>query len=236
VALTPPIHRHAILPSTQDVLHRMAEDGAPDGTVVVAEVQDGARGQRGRTWKAPLGGLWMSVLVRPKGAAAGEVLSLRAGLAVARALAEYPSLPPLALKWPNDLMLGDRKVGGLLCEARWRGSELWWVVIGLGLNVANPVPAELVGQAATLAEYDPTLTPEALLGPLATALGALGAAGPTLTAEEREEFATRHWLKGRRLSGPVEGVAGAVAADGALLVALEEGGMMPVRAASVTLA
>ncbi len=236
MALTPPIHRHAILPSTQDVLHRMAEDGAPDGTVVVAEVQDGARGQRGRTWKAPLGGLWMSVLVRPKAAAAGEVLSLRAGLAVARALAEYPSLPPLALKWPNDLMLADRKVGGLLCEARWRGSELWWVVLGLGLNVANAVPAELVGQAATLAEYDPTLTPEALLGPLAAALVALGTAGPTLTAEEREEFATRHWLKGRRLSGPVEGVAGAVAADGALLVALEEGGVMPVRAASVTLA
>lgn len=236
MALTPPIHRHAILPSTQDVLHRMAEDGAPDGTVVVAEVQDGARGQRGRTWKAPLGGLWMSVLVRPKAAAAGEVLSLRAGLAVARALAEYPSLPPLGLKWPNDLMLADRKVGGLLCEARWRGSELWWVVIGLGLNVANAVPAELVGQAATLAEYDPTLTPEALLGPLAAALVALGTAGPTLTAEEREEFATRHWLKGRRLSGPVEGVAGAVAADGALLVALEEGGVMPVRAASVTLA
>jgi BirA family biotin operon repressor/biotin-[acetyl-CoA-carboxylase] ligase len=233
--MTPPIHRHALLPSTQDVLHRMAEDGAPDGTVVVAEVQDGARGQRGRTWKAPFGGLWMSVLVRPKAAAAGEVLSLRAGLAVARVLAAYPSLPPLALKWPNDLMLGDRKVGGLLCEARWRGSELWWVVIGLGLNVANAVPAELVGQAATLAEYDNTLTPEALLTPLAEALAGLGSAGPTLTAEERSEFTTRHWLKGKRLSGPVEGVAGPIGADGALMIALDEGGQMPIRAASVVL-
>lgn len=234
--MTPPIHRHASLPSTQDILHRMAEDGAPDGTVVVAEVQEGARGQRGRTWLAPLGGLWMSVLVRPKAAAAGEVLSVRAGLAVARTLAAYPSLPPLSLKWPNDLLLGDRKVGGLLCEARWRGSELWWVVVGLGLNVANPVPAELQGQAATLAEYDPTLTAGALLGPLAAALATLGEAGPTLTAEEREEFAARHWLKGRRLSGPVPGVAGVVAADGALMVALEEGGTMAVRAASVVLA
>lgn len=230
------IHRHASLPSTQDVLHRMAEDGAPDGTVVVAEVQQGARGTRGRTWLAPFGGLWMSVLVRPKAAAAGEVLSLRAGLAVARTLAAYSALPALGLKWPNDLFLGDRKVGGLLCEARWRGSELWWVVIGLGLNVANPVPAGLEGQAATLAEYDPTLTPEALLGPLAAALATLGDAGATLTAEERQEFATRHWLKGRRLSGPVPGVAGAVAADGALLVALEEGGTMAVRATSVVLA
>lgn len=231
----PPIHRHEVLPSTQDVLHRMAEDGAPDGTVVVADRQDGARGQRGRTWSAPLGGLWMSILVRPQGAAAGEVLSLRAGLAVARTLSRYPSIPPIQLKWPNDLVIADRKVGGLLCEARWRGSELWWVVIGLGLNVRNELPADLLGQAATLAEFDPTLTPEGLLQPLATELATLGSAGATLTAEERAEFSARHWLKGKRLSGPVPGVAGAVGADGALLVALDEGGQMPIRAASVVL-
>lgn len=214
----------------------MAEDGAPDGTVVVAEVQEGARGQRGRTWLAPFGGLWMSVLVRPKAAAAGEVLSLRAGLAVARTLAAYPSLPPLSLKWPNDLYLDDRKVGGLLCEARWRGSELWWVVVGLGLNVANPVPPELAGQAATLAEYDPTLTPEALLGPLAAAIATLGSAGATLTTEERAEFTTRHWLRGRRISEPVRGMVGQVTADGALQVGQDEGGTVTVRSASVVLA
>jgi BirA family biotin operon repressor/biotin-[acetyl-CoA-carboxylase] ligase len=213
----------------------MAEDGAPDGTVVVAATQDGARGQRGRTWQAPLGGLWMSILVRPQGAAAGEVLSLRAGLAVARVLARYPSIPAIQLKWPNDLVLADRKVGGLLCEARWRGSELWWVVVGLGLNVQNQIPAELHGQAAALSEYDPTLTPEALLQPIATELAMLGSAGATLTAEERAEFTARHWLKGRRLSGPVPGVAGSVGADGALMVALDEGGQMPIRAASVVL-
>ena len=232
---TPPIHRFDTLPSTQDLLHRMAEDGAPDGTVVVAAEQTGARGQRGRQWQAPAGGLWMSVLVRPRGAAAGEVLSLRAGLAVARVLERYPALPRVQIKWPNDLYLDDRKVGGLLCEARWRGAELWWVVVGLGLNVANAVPADLVGQAATLAEYDRSLTPEALLDPIATELAALGQAGATLSAEERSEFAQRHWLKGRRLSGPVPGVAGAVGADGALTVALEGGGQMPIRAASVIL-
>lgn len=231
----PPIHRHASLPSTQDLLHRMAEDGAPDGTVVVAEVQEGARGQRGRTWLAPRGGLWMSVLVRPRGVAAGEVLSLRAGLAVARTLSTFPGIPPVLLKWPNDLVIEDRKVGGLLCEARWRGNELWWAVVGLGLNVANLVPAELSGQAATLVEFDPSLTADALLPPLAAAIAALGSGGATLTPDELAEFAARNWLKGRRLSGPVPGVAGAVGADGALLVSLEGGGKMPIRAASVVL-
>lgn len=231
----PPILRHETLPSTQDLLHRMAEDGAEDGTVVVAATQDGARGQRGKSWQAPLGGLWMSVLVRPKGAAAGEVLSLRAGLAVARVLGRFPTLPPVKLKWPNDLYIDDRKVGGLLCEARWRGAELWWVVVGLGLNVSNPVPADLIGQAATLSEYDRTLTPEALLGPIAEELARLGAAGATLTPEERTEFAERHWLRGKRVSGPIPGVVGPVGEDGSLLVRLDEGGQMPLRAASVVL-
>jgi BirA family biotin operon repressor/biotin-[acetyl-CoA-carboxylase] ligase len=234
--MTAPIHRHATLPSTQDLLHRMAEDGAPDGTVVVAEAQDGARGQRGKSWHAPVGGLWMSVLVRPKAAAAGEVLSLRAGLAVARVLDRYPTIPRVALKWPNDLYLEGRKVGGILCEARWRGSELWWVVVGLGLNVQNQVPPGLEGEATTLGEYDRTLTPQGLLPALAAELATLGAGAATLSIEERGAFAERHWLKGRRLREPVEGVAAGIAADGALLVSLQEGGTMAVRAASVVLA
>lgn len=233
--MTASIHRHAMLPSTQDLLHRMAEDGAPEGTVVVAAEQEGGRGQRGRSWHSPLGGLWMSVLVRPKAAAAGEVLSLRAGLAVVRALDAFPSIPRVALKWPNDLYVEGRKVGGLLCEARWRGSELWWVVVGLGLNVRNPVPAELEGLAATLAEFDRTLTPEGLLPSIAENLATLSAGAATLSAEERAEFGQRHWLKGRRLSGPVPGLAGPIGADGALMVSLDEGGQMPVRAASVVL-
>jgi BirA family biotin operon repressor/biotin-[acetyl-CoA-carboxylase] ligase len=234
--VTPPVFRHASIPSTQDLLHRIAEDGAPDGTVVVAEEQLGGRGQRGKSWHSPVGGLWMSVLVRPRAAAAGEVLSLRAGLAVARVLSTHPTLPPVRLKWPNDIILADRKVGGLLCEARWRGSELWWVAVGLGLNVANEVPAEVAGLATTMKEYDPAITAEALLAPLAAELALLGGAGATLTDEERAEFATRHWLKGKRISAPVQGTAGPVAADGALMVGLDEGGTMAVRAATVVLA
>jgi BirA family biotin operon repressor/biotin-[acetyl-CoA-carboxylase] ligase len=230
------IQRHARLPSTQDLLHRIAEDGAPDGTVVVAAEQEGGRGQRGKAWHSPLGGLWMSVLVRPRAAAAGEVLSLRAGLAVARVLERIPTLPPISLKWPNDLFVGDRKVGGLLCEARWRGSELWWVAVGVGLNVANPVPAEVAELATTLGEYDRTITAEGLIAPIGEELAALGQGGATLTAEERAEFATRHWLKGKRIGAPVRGTVGPVAADGALMVGLEEGGQMAVRAASVVLA
>ncbi|HEU4570743.1 MAG TPA: biotin--[acetyl-CoA-carboxylase] ligase [Gemmatimonadales bacterium] len=229
------IHRFERIPSSQDVLHQMAEAGAPSGTVVVATVQEGARGQRGRPWSSPEGGLWLSVLVRPRSAAAGEVLSLRAGLAVAAVLDALGTLPPVQLKWPNDLLIDGRKVGGLLCEARWRGSELGWVVVGCGINVRNPVPEGLPQPAARLAEWDPALTPDQLLAPVATALASLEQGGERLSAEELDAFRARHWLKGRRVSGPVAGIVGQVTADGALQVGQNEGGTVHLRSASVEL-
>jgi ABC-2 type transport system ATP-binding protein len=89
----------------------------------------------------------VSVLARP--AVAGvEVLSLRAGLAVAELLDRLGARRPIALKWPNDLMLDGRKTGGILCEARWQGQALGWVAIGLGVNVTNR-PASGLEDAAT---------------------------------------------------------------------------------------
>jgi len=118
--------------STMDVLHELAQGGAPAGTAVVAEEQTAGRGSRGRHWASPIGGLWLSVLSRP--ATAGlELVSLRAGLAVAELLERLGVSGRIMIKWPNDLMLDDRKTGGLLCEARWQGAALAWVVIGLGL-------------------------------------------------------------------------------------------------------
>lgn len=82
----PLIHRFDALPSTQDALHDLAQSGAPAGTAVVASVQTLGRGSRGRGWESPAGGLWMSVLCRPEGELAMEVLSLRVALAVAGAV------------------------------------------------------------------------------------------------------------------------------------------------------
>jgi BirA family biotin operon repressor/biotin-[acetyl-CoA-carboxylase] ligase len=232
---SPSIVRLPSTPSTMDALHVLAEAGAEAGTVVVAEVQEEGRGSRGRTWSSPRGGLWLSVLARPR-AAALEVLSLRAGLAVAELLETLGAEGRIALKWPNDLMLDDRKCGGILCEARWQGASPAWVVIGLGLNVSNAVPPGLAETATGLASVLPALTAEALVIPMVEALRRVDAAAGTLDDGERARFARRDWLRGRALEAPVAGTADGLAADGALRVRGMDGTTMAVRSGTVALA
>jgi len=232
---SPSIVRLASTPSTMDALHALAEAGAEAGTAVVAEVQDAGRGSRGRSWSSPRGGLWLSVLARPR-AAALEVLSLRAGLAVAELLEAVGAEGRIALKWPNDLMLDDRKCGGILCEARWQGATPAWVVIGLGLNVTNAVPPALAETATGLASILPALTAEALVTPMVKALRRVDAAAGTLGDGECTRFARRDWLRGRALAAPVPGTADGLAADGALLVRGQDGTTTAVRSGTVTLA
>jgi BirA family transcriptional regulator, biotin operon repressor / biotin---[acetyl-CoA-carboxylase] ligase len=148
--MTPRLHYFERVSSTMDVLHELAGGGADAGSAVVADEQLQGRGSRGRSWHSPPGGLWLSVLFRPPVIQGLEVISLRAGLAVAEAI--QPLIPEaLQLKWPNDLMLHGRKLGGMLCEARWQGESLGWVAVGVGLNVKNRVPAELEANSVSLA-------------------------------------------------------------------------------------
>jgi BirA family biotin operon repressor/biotin-[acetyl-CoA-carboxylase] ligase len=165
------------LASTMDEAHRLAEAGAAHGTAVAARVQTGGRGSRGRSWVSPSGGLWLSVVCRPPGPELMESLSVRAGDAVARALHDaIPGLPPVTVKLPNDLLVGGRKLAGILCEARWEGQRPLWAVIGIGINVRNPIPAELEGTAVSLAELGVETSPDLLAEPVAAALAWVGAA------------------------------------------------------------
>jgi BirA family biotin operon repressor/biotin-[acetyl-CoA-carboxylase] ligase len=228
----PDLVRLGAIASTMDALHELAQEGAPAGTAVVAEAQTAGRGSRGRSWASPPGGLWLSVLARP--ATAGlELLSLRAGLAVAELLGRLGAGHRIGLKWPNDLMLDDRKTGGILCEARWHGASLAWVVIGLGLNVGNRPPPELEASATRLGAALAGLTPDALVEPVVAALRVVDAAAGPLTDGEQARFAARDWLRGRALDAPVAGTAAGVADDGALLVRRADGTTVPVRAGSV---
>lgn len=208
--------------STQDVVHALAAEGAPGGVAVVAAEQSEGRGSRRQAWQSPLGGLWLSVLWRPRLAPEVATLSVRAGLAVAEVL-ESESIPGVQLKWPNDILLSDRKAGGVLCEARWQGDALGWVAVGVGLNVANAVPVEVRHTAMALAERRPGLQPEALVEPVVAALRALEE-GVMLSPAQLEAFARRDWLRGRRLETPIAGTA-----DG-----IEPSGLLRVRSATST--
>ncbi|HWP39056.1 MAG TPA: biotin--[acetyl-CoA-carboxylase] ligase [Gemmatimonadales bacterium] len=220
--------------STLDVVHQLAADGAPAGTVVLADEQLAGRGQRGRKWLSPPGsGIWLGYLVRSDGPVGG-VMSLRVSLAAVAALGELDV--PAAVKWPNDVMLGSKKLAGILCEARSGGSSgaagadeasgggrgNGWVAVGIGINVRGPVPAEVADTAAAISEVQPHVTRVDVLQRLIPKLNALAPA-EVLTAVERAAYERCDWLAGRRIVEPLKGRVEGVDADGALLVATARG-------------
>lgn len=146
--------------STNDIAKAMADDDAAQGTLVLADEQTRGRGRRGRTWSAPPeSSLSMSMVVRPPTPGAARVLTLRLGLAAARAIERTRSIP-IAIKWPNDLQAGGRKVagrkvGGILCEATVVEDRIVHVIAGLGVNLRTPRkgwPADLDHRATSLEE------------------------------------------------------------------------------------
>jgi BirA family biotin operon repressor/biotin-[acetyl-CoA-carboxylase] ligase len=142
---------------------------------------------------------------------------------------------PVHIKWPNDLMVGDRKLGGILCEARWQGESLGWVVAGVGINVANPIPNDLSAIATALVERWPGVTPDLVEPEVTARLRALDAGSERLGAAELAGLRRRDWLHGRRLRGPATGTAAGISEEGALLVRAGSGATIAVRAGTVEL-
>ena len=221
-----------VVGSTQDAVHQLAEEGAPEGTALAALEQTAGRGSRGREWSSGAGGLWMSVLLRPVSLAGVETLSLRVGLEVVRVL-ESLGGRGLMLKWPNDVMAGARKAGGILCEGRWSGDRPAWVVVGVGLNVTNTVPPDLALRATRLADHGIGLGAEALAPVIGEAVLAAGRQAGPLDAAERGALAAHDWLRGRELAEPVAGIADGILADGALRVRTAGGDISLVRAGPI---
>ena len=153
---------HDDLPSTSDLVRARAEAGEPAGLAVLARRQSQGRGSRGRAWSTPSGNLAISILLRPRlPLREAASLSLLAGLALAEAVAEIlPPGPRLALKWPNDLLLGANKLAGILLESHGDSTgAIAWVIPGIGLNLAHaPILPDRV--AACLATHMTPPAPE----------------------------------------------------------------------------
>jgi len=133
------IHRLAEVPSTNDAARDLARRGAAHGTVVVAEKQTQGRGTKGRPWHSPPGlGLYASFILRPEDSPVGRslfpLLPLAVGLAALEAINDTAGVQ-VRLKWPNDLVSGKRKVGGILVESVTRGRTPAFAVAGIGINV-----------------------------------------------------------------------------------------------------
>jgi len=228
------LYLHQDLPSTNTEALSLAQNGAAHGTVVIAESQSGGYGRHGRAWFSPPGqNIYCSVIVR----GVGQSLSLSqwlswvplvSALAVSEATQQVAAVS-LSLKWPNDLLLRERKVGGILCESSFATTNDPVVVVGIGLNV-NILPAsfpeELRPIAASLMEASPRpidrnrLIAQLLLE-LEQCLGELQSSGPVRL---RQAYTARCATLGRQVrvlftnDQPIVGTAEALSADGALQV------------------
>jgi BirA family transcriptional regulator, biotin operon repressor / biotin---[acetyl-CoA-carboxylase] ligase len=215
--------------STQDEAHQIAAAGAPHGSAIAVPVQTAGRGQRGRVWLSAEGGLWLSVVCRPAEGSAVEVVGVRVGLALARFLDGIVRPPArIALKWPNDLLLGTGKLGGILAEARWQGDSLSWIIVGVGLNVRNELPAGLTPRPARLVDAGVALAPVDLAEPVACVVARAARTAEPLSPDELEEFALRDWLRGRQLHAPQAGTACGISAAGLLRVRKPDGSVAEV--------
>lgn len=124
--------------STQTVAMKLAADGAPEGTAVVARSQSSGTGRLGRKWISPLGGLYLSFILRPIGLRRPELAAFVAAAAVAQGVREASGLEP-AIRWPNDIMIGGKKLGGVIAQAQSSGAEIDLIVVGIGINCDVPI-------------------------------------------------------------------------------------------------
>jgi len=216
------------LVSTNDRALDLAEEGTPEGTAVFADTQTQGRGRLGRVWFSPPGrGLYGSIVVRPTLSSDVSQLTLLAGVSVATAVEALCGVAP-RLKWPNDIQIEGKKVGGILTESRAGEGQLDYTVVGVGLNVTGKredFPPELRSEAGSIFETTAKMVERA---PLAARL--LDEFEIFCRRWRRESFAPirEAWRKksstlGRRVrttdrGRQVEGTALDLAEDGALLI------------------
>lgn len=149
------LHYFATTGSTNAVARRLADDGATEGTVVIAEKQTQGRGRRGREWSSPFAqGIWVSLILRPKDLepSAAHRLTLLAAVAANEAICETTGVRA-GIKWPNDILVNKRKVCGILTEIKAELDMLHYLVVGCGINVnqqEEDFPSELRTTAVSL--------------------------------------------------------------------------------------
>ena len=223
----------ASIASTNDALRRMAADGAPEGTLVIADEQTAGRGRLDRKWIAPPGtSLLFSLLFRPGATAYASLLqyTMICSLAVRDAVRELLGLG-ISLKWPNDLVFGGRKLGGILTEVEAGDSGIEYVIVGIGINANwDPSGAEFDQPATSLSKLAGKSVPRAEL--LRAIVGRIAERYATLRAGESPvkewEIALDTIGKAVVVESPgerLEGLAVGVDADGALMVRSADGGL-----------
>ncbi len=232
--------------STNDVIEKLARDGVKEGVAVFAESQTKGRGRLGRKWISPAHkGLWFSILLRPDlRPQEATQLTVASATALRRAIVAETGLKP-EIKWPNDLLIGGKKVAGILTELNAEPDRVKYAILGIGVDVnvdANELPPEVrklatslkieSGKAIVRAELA-----AAILHELDEDYARIGAGKFADVADEWEEHCTTIGKEVavqiglRKVCGCVESLGD----DGALLLRTEHGRLEPITGGDVTL-
>lgn len=241
-----PLHFFPTIDSTNTHAANLAREGAVEGTTVIADAQSGGKGRLGRSWVSPAGvNLHLSVILRPPvSTAVAPQLNLLAAIAVADAIGDTTSLSP-TIKWPNDVLVAEKKVCGILAEMQTDTGGLRAVIVGIGVNINAPLsafPDELRDKASSLLiaseqVIDRTTFTASLLTHLEKSY-VLWLQEGFLTLRVRWERYASHML-GKRISvavpeGTVVGMVLGLDPDGALVVQGESGERHRLLAGDVT--
>jgi len=227
-----PVTRLDRVESTSSYLMARAREGAPEWSAVIADAQTAGRGRLGRAWQSPPGNLFLSVLLREawRPGFPDSLVPLVAGVAVAKSL---PGVGGLRLKWPNDVLCGDRKLGGILAEGIVTTGRLEGIVVGIGVNLEldpGSLPPDLRERATSIAlETGRAPSRDALADRILRQLRA------ELELPRRPERVLSDWRRlsvdwwGRRVrvesaGETVVGIARDVDAAGGLVLELPDGG------------
>jgi BirA family transcriptional regulator, biotin operon repressor / biotin---[acetyl-CoA-carboxylase] ligase len=230
--------------STNRVAMELGYAGEPEGTLVLAEEQTAGRGRAGRSWHSERGtGLYFTLLLRPKLAPAqAPLLTMLAGLSAHAAIQGLTGLTP-ELKWPNDLLLNGKKVGGILTEMHAEPSVVRFVIVGIGINVnQEKLPPELASIATSLRKESGKMNYRLellvrLLTQFESDYNRFLREGPSFVVERFQRVS--NFAKGRRVrvesgSESYVGTTAGLSPEGLLLVAKENGPVLTVIAGDVS--
>ena len=226
------IHHYSRAASTNDIAYKIALEGGEEGEVVVAEEQTQGKGRGGRWWFSPPGGLWFSLILRPQKILSSQVpaLNLLGALGIAITCGKlFPTLSS-QIRWPNDTVIGDRKVGGVLCRAKCKKNKAIFVVMGIGVNLnIEEFPPSLCHTATSLSkESGHTVKRQAFLGTLLQEMEELYIVSQQDFSSILEKARLLSSLLGKQVrvqmrQGEIKGLAQDLDQEGNLILRLESG-------------
>ena len=236
------VHFAREIDSTNLWIKRLAKEGAPEGTLALAEFQSAGRGRLGRSWEVPEGtSVMMSILLRPKFEPQyAPMLTLVMGMAVAKAVKSLGF--DVSIKWPNDVVVSHKKICGILTEMGVRDGKIDYAVIGVGINVnIKEFPEEMVDKATSLylesgKEFDRSQIPGLVMEAFEKYYEKFAATCDLSGLKEEYESILANYNQPVRVLAkePYEGVARGITDGGELLVEKTDGTIVAVSAGEVS--